>query len=417
MQRKLFVLYCAFVFNSVKADAQNVSSPYSILGIGDIENNDYGRYSASGSAAVTRREAGYYNFSNPASLTVMLYKSINYDFSFRGRVSQFKLPTADTLTGASKDFVIKRITLAFKLKPTVGIAVGLKPFSSVNYKYKTNGSINDVNTDYTKYADGSGGIYQAYFSIGKELKKRLSVGATVSWLFGSLQNSIEYYKESIGLDIIKNENSFYYGAGLQSGIQYYSLPEKKWQHVIGITTAVYTNLKGQNTTDYEENGNSIKTLESKNIKFKLPASFSAGYSIFNKSGISFHFQGTYHKWPTQKLSYNNAFVKDSYGVHLGMEYAKKIQASNNTLEKYYIGWGIKMEQTYLVVNNNNIRDYAITLGGGKNLSRFISLSVGFEAGKKGEASLKQIQDNYYQFSIGLTVKDFWFGTKKFGRFR
>ncbi|MEI9958396.1 MAG: hypothetical protein WDM90_19300 [Ferruginibacter sp.] len=49
--------------------AQNVSSPYSILGIGDIESDDYGRYSASGSAAVPGGNPGYYNFSNPASLT------------------------------------------------------------------------------------------------------------------------------------------------------------------------------------------------------------------------------------------------------------------------------------------------------------------------------------------------------------
>ena len=54
---KLFfvlLLVCA----AVNGNAQNISSPYSILGIGDIENDDYGRYSASGSAAVSRREKG-----------------------------------------------------------------------------------------------------------------------------------------------------------------------------------------------------------------------------------------------------------------------------------------------------------------------------------------------------------------------
>lgn len=417
MQKKHLVLYCFVVLLSAKAEAQNVSSPYSILGIGDIENNDYGRFSASGSATVSRRQEAYYNFSNPASLTVMPYKSINYDFSFRGRISQFKFPTADTLTAASKDFIIKRVTIAFKVTPTIGIAAGLKPFSSVNYKYEITSSLNDVNTDYTKKADGSGGIYQAYFSIGKALKKRLSVGATASWLFGSMQNSTEYYKESISLDIIKNENRSFYGAGLQSGIQYYSLPAKKWQHIIGFTAAAYTTLKGQNTTDYEENNSTIKTLKTENVKFKLPVSFSAGYSIINKSGISLHAQGTYQKWPTQRLSYNNTVVKDCYGINLGMEYAKKIRVSNNTIEKYYIGWGAKMEQTYLVVNNNHINDYAITLGGGKYLSRFVSVNADFEVGKKGAVSLNQIQENYYQFSMGLTIKDLWFGTKKFGRFR
>ncbi|MBK9486622.1 MAG: hypothetical protein IPO01_15985 [Chitinophagaceae bacterium] len=71
MIRKYFILTCICLFTAAKTQAQNVSSPYSILGVGDIETNDYGRYSASGGAAVSRREPGSYNFSNPASLTAL----------------------------------------------------------------------------------------------------------------------------------------------------------------------------------------------------------------------------------------------------------------------------------------------------------------------------------------------------------
>src|SRR5258705_13551290 len=101
MQKKHLALYSLMLLLAVKATAQNVSSPYSILGIGDIENNDYGRYDASGGAAVSRREAGFYNFSNPASLTVMPFKAINLDFAFRGRGSKYRLQGTDTFTKAS----------------------------------------------------------------------------------------------------------------------------------------------------------------------------------------------------------------------------------------------------------------------------------------------------------------------------
>ncbi|WP_460556126.1 hypothetical protein [Ferruginibacter profundus] len=416
MLQKYFILCCFMLLTAVTAGAQNVSSPYSILGIGDIETNDYGRYSASGSAAISRREAGFYNFSNPASLTVMPYKAINLDFSFRGRVSKFKLPGADTLTLPSKDFIIKRATIAFKVTPTVAFAFGLKPYSSANYKYVTTTALNDGNTDLIKSADGSGGIYQSYFSIAKEYKKHFSVGATASWLFGAMQNTTEYYNTVIGLDVIKNENKFYNAAGLQGGLQYYTKAGKKWQHTVGVTASAFTKLKGQNTTDYTENSTTIKTSDPVNIEFKLPVSFGAGYSIANNSGLSLHLQGSYNKWPAQKLYYQNSYTKDAYGLSAGMEYSKRVSTPDYVIEKYYLGWGVKMEQSYLVINNQHINDYGVSFGGGKNLSRLLSASAGIEIGKRGSSYLNQIKENYVQFHVGLTLKDIWYGTKRFGRY-
>ena len=310
MTQKKIILCCIALLFLVKATAQNVSSPYSILGIGDIENNDYGRYSASGSATVSRREVGFYNFSNPASLTIMPYKAINLDFGLRGRVSKFNLPGTDTLTKPTKDLIVKRVTLAFKVTPKVAFAFGLKPYSSANYKYTTNTALNDGNTDLIKYADGSGGMYQTYFSLAKAFSKHLSVGGTASWLFGSMQNTTEYYNGLIALDVIKTEDKFYNAAGFQGGLQYYSLPGKQWQHAIGLTASVFTKLKGQNTATYTEGGATIKTPDPVDITFKLPVSFSAGYSIANNGGLSLHLQGSYSKWPTQNLYYQNSFTKD-----------------------------------------------------------------------------------------------------------
>ncbi len=396
--------------------SQNVSSPYSILGIGDIETGDAGRYSASGDATTARREVNFYNFYNPASLSVMNYKAINFDLSFKGRFSNFKLPGTDTLTATSKDFIVKRITLAFKLTPTLGIAAGLKPFSSVNYQYTQVASIADGSGSYVKYTDGSGGLYQSYFSAGKSISKHLSVGATASWLFGSLQNKTEYYNNAINLDVIREEYKFYNAAGLQGGIQYYSKPGKVLQHSFGLTASVFSTLKGQNSTSYIESSDTLKEPDPVNIQFKLPVSFSAAYTISGNSGLSFSVQGNYQKWPVQKLAYKNSFVSNAYGVSAGMEYAKKIGEGGNTIEKYYAGWGVKMEQSYLLINNQHLTNYAFTMGGGTNLSRFVSVHAGLEIGKRGKHSLNQIQENYLQFSTGIVLKDFWFGTRKFGRY-
>lgn len=416
MNQKYLLLTCLTFFVVTKNQAQNVSSPYSILGIGDIENNEYSRYSASGSAAVSRREPGSYNFSNPASLTALPYKTLNFDFGLRGKFSKFRLVGTDTLTATSKDFIIKRVSLAFKVTPKTAFAFGIKPFSTVNFQYIASSSVNDGNADYLKYTDGTGGINQVYFSIANEIKSRLSVGVTASWLFGSLQNSIEYYNPNLGLDIVRNETNFYNSAGLQAGLQYYTAPGKSWQHSFGLTAAAYTGLKGQKTTEYVEYGTTIKTLSPENIRFKMPVSVIAGYSIAHKSGLSFHLQGDYHKWATTKLNYTNTYIKDAYGLHAGFEFSKMISNSKFSWEKFHLAMGIRMEQSYLVINNNHLNDYAITLGAGKNISRFISVNAGLDIGRRGTSSLSQIQENYYQFNIGFTLKNIWFGTRKTGRF-
>lgn len=418
MLKKNIGIYLLFLLVPARAVSQNVSSPYSILGIGDIENNDYGRYDGSGNATVSRRDPWAYNASNPASLTAILYKTMNFDFSFRGKVSRFRLVSADTLTQPTKDFVIKRVSLAFKLTPKTGIAFGLKPFSSMNYQFTTGASVNNGDeVDYEKYVEGTGGINQVYFSIGKEIIPRLSAGVTASWQFGSLQNSIQYYSSGIGLDITKKQTDFYSGAGVKAGLQYYSLPGKRWQHTAGLTFTAYSNLKGERTVDYQESEVSIKTLPAENISFKMPMIASAGYSIANRKGLSFNLQGNYQSWATQKLDYRNTYIKDAYSVHAGMEYSKQVRSSNTMKELYYLALGVRYEQSYIVINNNHLNDYGISIGGGKNVSRFLSLQASLGIGRRGSHSLQQIQEDYYQFSAGLTLKDFWFGTKKMGRFR
>jgi len=415
-QRIKIPLVFLLLLSSLRPFAQNVSSPYSILGIGDIESDDYGRFAATGSAAVSRRAIGFYNFSNPASLTVMGYKSVNLDIAFRGRFSSFQTPGTDTFTSVSKDFIIKRITLALKVGKKNAIAFGLKPFSSVNYQYQTISAINDGDAEYGKYTSGSGGIYESYFSFARELSQRLSIGATASWLFGSLQRDVNYYNPDYGLDIIRSENKFYYGAGLRAGVQYYSLPGKKWQHYIGATVAATTNLNGQTTTNYTSSDSVIDKTVVNTTAFKMPLSFSAGYSVSNRKGLLISSQFSFDKWPTQKLTYTNSFTTDAFGFKAGIEYSKTHKINQRDIEDYYVGVGAKFEQSYLQVNNQKLNNYSIVVGGGKSVSRVLSLNGSIEIGRRGSTSLNQIRENFTQFSLGITLKDFWAGTKNFGRF-
>jgi hypothetical protein len=410
-----FFLYLLFSAMSFFCTAQNVTSPYSILGIGDVDSKDFGRYFSSGNAAISRRDAASYNFSNPASLTSLSFKTIHFDIAMRGRTSIFSSPDIDTATSATKDLIVKRATLAFKVNEKIGIAFGLRPYSSVNYKFQHDQSILDGNTSYTKYIEGNGGINQYYLSAGTVLNKRLSAGITASWLSGSLQKATEYSGSSISLDIIKQETDFYYGALFQGGLQYYTLPGKKWKHQLGLTGSVSTGLHGELTTEYTENSVSIQNKTETGRKFKLPITVGIGYSAVKDNKLTLSIEGNFYNWPYQKVDYTNSYTYPAFRFSAGMDYSFKRKQSNFIFEKSYISWGINIENSYLRIKNNPLWDYSLSLGGGLHLTRNISVYTGFETGTKGNKALDQIKENYTQLIFGFTIKDIWIG-KRFKKY-
>jgi hypothetical protein len=393
------------------ANGQNVSSPYSILGIGDIDTRDYGRYFASGSASLARRDLYSYNFSNPASLTALPFKTMHFDISMRGRSSRFTSPDVDTATFPSNDFIVKRITMAFKVSQKTGIAFGLRPHSSVNYRYLDNETILDGNTSYLKYVDGHGGINQFYFSLGQIVHKNISVGTTVSWLFGSLQRETKYASQAIVLNITKQETDFYSGAVFQGGIQYHSNPGRKWKHQSGLAVSVSTGLNGEYTSEYIEQEISINKALETGRAFKLPVTMGIGYSAVKNEKLTLSIEGNFYNWQYQKVNYTNSYTYPSARFSAGMDYSIKRKKSGAGFERGYFAWGINVENSYLRIKGNELWDYSFSLGGGVNAFGNFSFYSGLEFGRRGEKKADQMKENYTQLIIGVTLKDIWIGPK------
>jgi hypothetical protein len=343
-----FTLLLFSLIKPLATTAQNITSPYSILGIGDVDTKDFGRYFGSGNAAVARRDLFAYNFSNPASLTALPFKTMHFDIATRGRFAKYYFPNTDTALGIpSNDFIIKRVTMAFKVSEKTGIAFGLKPYSSVNYSYLQDNVILDGNTTYFKLVEGDGGINQFYFSYARKITKRISAGATASTLFGSLQRKTQYFSPGISLNIVKGETDFYNGAVLQGGIQYYSLPGKKWQHQLGLVSSISTNLNGELTTEYNNGENLIKKEIETDRNFKLPITVGIGYAAVKSGKLTFSVEGNYYHWKYQKVNYTNSYTYPSFRVSGGFEYAFLKGLSTSQYQKGYISTGINFENSYM----------------------------------------------------------------------
>ena len=397
-----------------KVHAQNVTSPYSILGIGDIDNRDAGRYFITGSSGISRRDANY-NFSNPASLTAIPFKVMNMDMGFNGRVSSFKVPGSDSLLPKTKDFVVRRVSVAFKAGNKTGIAFGLKPYSTMSYKFEQDRIILDGNTSYNKLIDGNGGINQAYFSAGHALSKHLSIGITGSWLFGALQRTTSYSSSSIDLAITREDRDFYNAGMVLGGVQYYT-QGKNWKHQFGLTGSISSDLKGQLTTEYFENSVSVQKNIDNNRSFRLPVTVGFGYAAVYKNVITITTQAEYQYWRSQAVDYTRSYTDPALRLSGGMEFALKPNKYSSVNDRPFIGWGFNAEQSYLRIKDQPLWDYSVSFGGGMPLFRNVSVYSGISGGIKGNYAKGLIREKYTQFVFALTLRDIWIGTKKFGRY-
>lgn len=408
----LILLFIPFVHQ-----AQNITSPYSILGIGDVETKDFGRYFITGNTAGSRRDAASYNNANPAAFTALPFKTMHFDVAFRGRSSYYTLPADGERTDISKDFTIKRGSLAFKVTKKTGFAFGFQPYSTVNYQYNETAKITDGNESYLKLTEGTGGINQFFVSVGRSFGKHVSAGLTSSWLFGSLQRNTTYYSSSLALDILKEDRDFYTGGHFKGGLQFYSAEtnHRLWKHTIGLTGSISTGLKGQLTSSYTENSVLLVKNLIDNRRFELPVQAGISYTATHKNKLSLSAEGNYYYWKYQDLDYKNSYTAPAFRFSAGMEYSFKQTTYQGLLEKTFLGWGLHAEESYMRINGKPLRDYSVSFGGGFSPARSISLYGGVEIGIKGDRA-GQYRENYTQFIFGVTVKDIWLGTKKFGRY-
>lgn len=405
-RRACFTVICLLTIQSLKA--QNVTSPYSILGIGDVDARQPGRYFISGNTALARRDPWAYNASNPASISALPFKTMNFDVFMRGKVSTFLVPEADTATSPTKDFIVRRVSMAFKVSNTTGIAFGLQPYSAINYKFHETGSVADGTTSYDKAIDGSGGINRVYFSVGKSVGKRLSVGVTANYLFGSLQRTTQYTNSY--LNIRKQEYDFYWGGLFEAGVQYYSSAGKRWQQRLGATLSVSTRLRGQLQTEYIENNATIQKTIDDGREFKLPVSAGLGYSATHRNGLTLSVEGELSKWPYQKVDYTNSYSYPVMRASAGLEYSFKNKQVAG-LETGFLAFGLTSQNYYIRIRDKPLWDYSASLGGGINVARPLAVYAGIEIGKKGNKNTGQIQERYTQFVFGITLKDIWIGPK------
>jgi hypothetical protein len=396
--------------SSVKLFAQTNNSPYSILGIGDIEDSYFNRTSGMANTGLAFRSNQYLILNNPASLSGLTNRLFNAEVGIRGTVMNYKGAGVDLNNNQSSDITFKKIIVGTKITKHWGSSGGLVPFSTQSYEFTSPDPT--IGNDYFQ---GNGGLNKVYWANAYEFFNHLSIGLDAGYLFGSLQqkktahdaNNTELYSQTNNINLTNGYLTY--------GLQYYGSITKKWDFVIGGTFSNQTNLLGRNTITLITPTDSVVPLYTNTLPqtyFTLPKSYGAGISITKNKKYTFLADYKYQAWSDLHYSGFNYALRNSSRFSLGFELSKKKNYYNTLVESRFLQAGFYYTNSYLDVYGQQLKDIGGTVGMGINSKRsLLSYTIAFQYGIRGVNNLQQIQQRYGSITFSISYRDVWSSTK------
>ena len=101
-------------------------------------------------------------------------------------------------------------------------------------------------------------------------------------------------------------------------------------------------------------------------------------------------------------------------ISAGFEYIPQAMSIRSYLQRVRYRAGIHHENSYLMLNNNQIKEFGISFGAGFPLPKSKSTgNFAIEFGKKGTVKDNLVRENYMKLSLYLNFYDYWFVKRKF----
>ena len=119
------------------------------------------------------------------------------------------------------------------------------------------------------------------------------------------------------------------------------------------------------------------------------------------------------KWSDLSIAGVNQNLQDTYGFSLGGQFTPDVTAINGYFKRIDYRLGFQYDKTYVKMNNQDVKQMAVTVGLGLPLasyarSSFYKMNVSAELGKRGSINNGLIQESYLNFHLGFMLNDKWF---------
>lgn len=403
--KTITVLLLAMVMGYGAAQAQIVTTPYSKMGYGMLNDNVSSIQRSMGGVGYAMEGGRIINVMNPASYADVDSLTFLWDVGIDlSNLWSKENGNKGYNFGAGLDY----LTGHFKVAKGLGASFGLLPYSSVGYTY--GGTI----AGGSEVRSGNGGISQLYLGIGYEPVKNLSVGVNFAYLFGTTSNTT----------LISSSSTSYFTRNLkvrdwntQVGVQY-SLPllKNRDRLTVGLTYQPKKSFHGHAWgTSYDTQDNKADTIGYTSMKgnYEQPYSIGMGVSYTMDHRLTLEADYTFQKWSSAKytpipgIEAQDMKFDDRWKLALGMQYTPNKRGSYFGAMSFRAG--AFFTHDYMMFDNSNLRDYGLSVGVGLPApGSKTTINLGVEWRHREATPVHLISENYLNITLGVNFNELWF---------
>src|SRR6185503_17371515 len=431
------ILFAVIAFGANAQSTATTSSPYSRYALGTIDPILLPQTIGMGGIATAINRISLYNNinpENPASYGLITLTTIDAGFN----TNIMNLSQTGQTGDHNSNFKFSHVAFAIPVSKQSALSFGLFPYSEMGYNTKVTktgfGTGSSVDTNATNYVyNGDGGLSKAYLGYGFGIARHLYIGANISYIFGDLhQYSSTQIPTLYGmLNPIIEQSNVVGGVNYDYGVQYsFDFGEYSNRHlVLGYSAQANTSLNSTNSyivsqftygaTGANPAADTILNSRQAKSKIQLPQ--------INHFGMSYQYDGhfligadyTMGHWSSLSIDGINQGLRDSKTLNFGGEYTPNPTALRNYFSRMDYQLGFKYDQSYLYLNNTNIKSYALTFGMGFPLTpanagnSFYKINFAAELGQTGTVAQGLVRENYVTLHLNFVINDRWFIKYKF----
>ena len=384
-------------------------SGYSRYGIGDIRYFAGSRSAALGGTTIALMSPTSLNRLNPAGQTKLLRTHFTGTFSYEGFRTTDGSQSAFLSTGT---FGGAFLALPLSIDDGLTFSAGFNPYSTVNYKIRTEHTLGSEN--YSNLYSGEGGLSTAVLGFSLTPLDSLNLGLRLNYLSGQLRIGSDVTFTSTELAAAKYRRTVKAnGFGLTLGFIYTGLGRVTGlKSLDGLNVgAIFSTATDLNATQENINISPVgeDTIATKEGKIRIPV--SAGFGIawllgekYLVAGDIFHQQWSdfrfYDVHPPQ--------IRNSTRISLGLEIQPSMEVGGSYWKKVAYRFGAYYLSSYYQIGTEPINEVALTTGLGLPIGADTRLELALEYGRRGTTDQQLLRDNILRFSVTLNVGEKWF---------
>lgn len=415
------------------AQSTGDGSIYSRFGVGELRTFSSSQSQALGGNGTATRSLNYVGFSNPAlwsdqSLT---------RFSMSANYQETRAEDAEGLTSRTVGGNLNSVHFSFPIyERTLGFAVGFQPISRTNYRVRAPsgdpfsfGPAPDDTTSFATDFDGQGGLQEITGGLGYRINDALSVGASVDFIFGIIEESqrttfTNPELESTNLTDRTRLSGVTSTLGALLSLDNVIRSDDNFS--VGASFTLPTELSGSRTRTVETGVVEDTLGTPTDGSVDLPWRAKAGITYQPDDRWIFTLDGSFEPWSDLSTTFTGSgsgsgssfpvggeeSLTDRWRVSGGAEIlpAGDSPGGEPFLRRVAYRLGGYAEQTYVQPSNADPINVLAATGGlsiptGAAGTR---IDLNMEVGTRGTTDANLVRDLFYSITIGVNIGERWF---------